>query len=149
MGHRNREPQAIAEVLLELVFPCAAGSGITAAGIGQDQQVSGVWIALAPFLAPPPGNGRNGKSGGLVADADEHRSPVGLGIVNAKRQCDARGEGAKVVVVDGGGNTLPLAAGILEVPHQFALLGIDTDDGIAVTAKATAQSGNLSELSVA
>jgi len=111
MSHGDGEPQAIAEVLLELIFPCAAGSGITAAGIGQDQQMSGVGIALAPFLAPPPENGRDGKSGGLVADADEHRTAVGLGVVNTERKCDARGEGAKVVVVDGGGDTLPLAAG--------------------------------------
>jgi hypothetical protein len=46
-----------------------------------------------------------------VADADEHRTAVGLGVVNTERKCDARGEGAKVVVVDGGGDTLPLAAG--------------------------------------
>jgi hypothetical protein len=40
-------------------------------------------------------------------------------------------------------------AGILEVAHQFPLLGVDTDDGIAVTAEATPQSGNVTELLVA
>jgi hypothetical protein len=72
-----------------------------------------------------------------------------LGIINAERKCDACGEGAKVVVVDGGGAALPLPARILEVAHQFALLGIDANDGIAMTAEATSQPGNLSELLVA
>ncbi len=84
-----------------------------------------------------------------MADADEHRTAVGLGIINAEREGDARGLGAKVVVVDGSGDALPLPAGILEVAHQFPLLGIDTDDGIAVTAEATSQAGNVAELLVA
>ena len=78
-----------------------------------------------------------------MADADEHRTAVGLWIIHAEWEGDARGEGAKVVVVDRGGDALPLPAGILEVAHQFALLGIDTDDGIAVTAEATSQPGNV------
>ena len=76
-----------------------------------------------------------------MADADEHRTAVGLWIIHAEWEGDARGEGAKVVVVDRGGDALPLPAGILEVAHQFALLGIDTDDGIAMTAEATSQPG--------
>ena len=60
VGHRDGEAQAITE-MLELVFPSAAGSGIAAAGIGQDEQVPGVWIAQAPLLAPPTGNGRDGE----------------------------------------------------------------------------------------
>ena len=53
------------------------------------------------------------------------------------------------MVVDWRGNALPLAAGVLEVAHQFPLLGIDADDGIAVTAEATSQSGDVAELLVA
>jgi hypothetical protein len=149
VGHGDGETQAITEVLLEVVFPGASRGGIAAAGVGQDQQVSGVWVAQASFPTPPPGDGRDGEGGGLVADADEHRTAVGLGIINAEGEGDARGEGAKVVVVDRGGDALPLLAGILEVAHQFPLLGVDTDDGIAVTAEATSQSGNVTELLVA
>ena len=84
-----------------------------------------------------------------MADADEHRTAVGLGIINAEGEGHARSEGAKVVVVDGSGDALPLTAGVLEIAHQFAFLGIDTDDGIAVTAEATPQSDNVAELLVA
>jgi len=52
------------------------------------------------------------------------------------------------VIVDGSGDALPLPARVLEVAHQFPLLGIDADDGIAVTAEATSQPGNLAELLV-
>ena len=149
VGHGDGEPLSIAQVLLELVFPSATRGGIAATGVSQDQQMPGLWIAQASFLAPPAGNGCDGESGGLVADADEHRSAVGLWIIDAEGEGDARGKRAKVVVVDGGGDVLPLTARILKVTHQFPLLGIDTDDGIAVTAETTSQSGNLSELLVA
>src|SRR5207247_1730999 len=120
----------------------APRGGITATSVSQDQQVMGVWVAPVSFLCPPARNGSDGEGGGLVADAYEHRTAVGLGIINTKREGDARGEGTKVVVVDRGGDTLPLPAGILKVAYQFPLLGIHTDDGIAVTAEATSQSGN-------
>ena len=51
VGDGDGEPQAITEVLLELVLPSATRGGIAAAGVGQDQQVLGVWIA--PDLPGP------------------------------------------------------------------------------------------------
>ena len=53
------------------------------------------------------------------------------------------------MVVDRRGNALPLPAGILEIAHQFPLLGIDTDDGIAMPTESAAQPGNVAELLVA
>ena len=84
-----------------------------------------------------------------MADADEHGTAVGLGVINAEGEGDAGSEGAKVVVIHRSGDALPLAAGIFEIAHQFPFLGIDTDDRVAVTPEATTQSGNLSELLVA
>jgi len=149
VSHGDGESQSITEVLLELVLPSATRGGIAAAGVGQDQQVLGVWVAPSSFLTPPTADGSDGESGGLVTDADEHRTAVGLGIINAEGEGDARSEGAKVVVVNRRGDALPLPTGILEVAYQFPLLGIDTDDGIAVTTESTSQSGNVAELLVA
>ncbi len=84
-----------------------------------------------------------------MTDADEHGTTVGLGIINAEGEGDALGEGAKVVVVDRGGDAPPLPTAIFEVAHQFPFLGIDTDDGVAVTAEAMSHSGNVTELLVA
>ena len=72
-----------------------------------------------------------------------------MGIINAEREGDAVGLRTKVVVVDRGGDAIPLPAGILEVAHQLSLFGIDTDDGVAVTAEAPSQAGNVAELLVA
>ena len=84
-----------------------------------------------------------------MAHADKHRAAVGLEIINAEREGDTLGLGTKVVVVDGSGDTLPLPAGIFEIAHQFPLLGIDTDDRVAMTAEAASQAGDVAELLVA
>ena len=89
VGDGDSEPQPIAEALLKLVLPSAPRGGIAAAGVGQDQQVLGVWVAQASFLAPPATNGSDGEGGGFVTDADEHRTTIGLGIVNAEGERDA------------------------------------------------------------
>jgi len=53
------------------------------------------------------------------------------------------------VVVDQRGDALPFPAGILEIAHQLPLLGIDTDNGIAVPTESATQAGNVTELLVA
>ena len=60
------------------------------------------------------------------------------------RQCragngDANGVGAEVVVKDAAGTALPTAACIPEVADQFALFGIDADDGQMTALEAAAQ----------
>jgi len=84
-----------------------------------------------------------------VGDAYEHRTAVGLRVINAVGEGDTLGQRAKVVVVDWRGNATPLAADVLEVAHQFSLFGINADDGIAVPAEAASQSGDVAELLIA
>jgi len=149
VGHGDGESQLVTEKPLELVLPGAPRGGVAAAGIGQDQQVLGVGVAPVSFPTPPAGDGSDGKGGGLVTDADEHRTAVSLEIINAVGEGDALGERAKVMVVDRGGDALPLPTGILKVTDQFPLFSIDTDDGVALTAETRSQSGNVMELLVA
>src|SRR5262249_5735273 len=72
MGHGNGEAQPVAEVLLQLVFPGAAGGGIAATGVGQNQQMLGVWVAKPTLSSPPCRDGGDRESGGFVAHTDEH-----------------------------------------------------------------------------
>ena len=149
MGNGDGKAELIAEVLLDLVLPGPACGGIAAAGVGQNQQALRVGVALTAFTLPPTADGMDGKSRSLVGDADKHRTTVGLELVNAVGEGDARCQGAEVVVVDLGGNALPFHTGILEVAHQFPFLGVDADDGITLPAEKFSQPGDAAELSVA
>src|SRR5215472_2508141 len=53
------------------------------------------------------------------------------------------------MVVDRGGLSIPFGTSVFEIPHQFAFLGIDTDNRIVEPAEASAQGGNVAELLVA
>ena len=64
-----------------------------------------------------------------MRDTHHDRSSIGEQIVDAVRDGDAGGVGAEVVVVDQTGRKIPARAGILEVANQFALLGVDANDG--------------------
>ena len=80
-------------------------------------------------MTPPVGDGMRRKSGCVMRDADHDGSSIGEQIVDAVRDGDAGGVGSEVVVVDATGREIQTGAWILEVANQFALLGIDTDDG--------------------
>jgi hypothetical protein len=69
------------------------------------------------------------KGGGIMRDAHHNRSSIGEQIIDTIRDGDAGGVGGEVVVIDSAGRPIPARAGILEVANQFALLGIDANDG--------------------
>ena len=71
-----------------------------------------------------------------MRDAHQDRASVGEQIIDAVRDGDTGGVGAEVVVVDQGGETDPTRTGILEVADQFALFGIDANDGKAAALEA-------------
>ena len=83
-----------------------------------------------------------------MGDADEHRSAIGLGIIDAIQNGDALGQRTKVVVVDRRGHTIPLGAGVLEVAYHFPFLGIHTNNRIALPTEALAQFSDVAELPV-
>src|SRR5205809_2317594 len=84
-----------------------------------------------------------------MRDANEQRAAIGLGVEDAIQNGHALGLRAKVVVVDRGGSAIPLGASILEVPHQFPLLGVDADHRIALSAETPTQFADVLELSLA
>jgi len=83
-----------------------------------------------------------------MRDANCHGAAIGGDIINAIEDRDAARQGAEVVIVDQGWFAFPLEAWVLEVAHQFTLLGVDADDWVTVLNKPPTQSGNPVELAV-
>lgn len=84
-----------------------------------------------------------------MGNADNDSPAVGEQVVDAVRDGRAPGVGAKIVVVDQARRALPGGAGILEVADQFALLGIDADDGQTPPLELVTEPGDVIELLLA
>jgi hypothetical protein len=85
---------------LNLLLPGAALRPIAAARIGQDEDVTGMRVALAPFGLPPFAETGDGEGGCFVGSSQEDTAAVSLGVVDAIRNADALGGGTEVVIVD-------------------------------------------------
>src|SRR5216684_3120073 len=133
MAHRDGQAEAVRQ-LLQLDLPQPQAGAVAAAGVGRDQQPPSVGIGPAPHGLPPVTNARDGKRRRVVVDADTDPAGVGAQIV------DPVGNGAPQLrlheVVDPHRPGLPVgtpfAAGILELPHELLLLGIDGDRRLAL-----------------
>src|ERR1019366_6026971 len=102
---------------------------IAAPGVAQNEELPGAWIAARSLLAPTMRDGV-GREGGRVMRDTHHDGPsIGEEIIDAVRDGDAGGVRAEIVVVDQSGRQIQTRAGILEVADQFALLGIDANNG--------------------
>jgi len=129
VGNGESQTERIGQLRLELGFPGAATIAIAAAGVAQNEELPGAWIAARSLLAPPMRDGV-GREGGCVMRDTHHDGPsIGEEIIDAVRDGDAGGVRAEIVVVDQSGRQIPTRAGILEVADQFALLGIDANNG--------------------
>ena len=126
----------------------AAVQHFHAAGIAKDEEFAGAWIAPNAFLAPPMGNGVSGKGGCVMGDANGDRTAIGQQIIDAIRDSDPGGVGAEIMIVDQTGREIPSCTRILEAAHQFALLSIDADNGMALASKAVPQITDVKELIV-
>src|SRR5260370_7960539 len=118
------EPETIAQLPLNLLLPGATLRAITAARIGQDEDVAGLGIALVPFLLPPLAKTGNGEGGRFVGSPQEHTASLGLGIVDAIRNADTLGGRAEVMIVDISGGLLPFQSEIFDSPDQIPLFSI-------------------------
>ena len=84
-----------------------------------------------------------------MGGADDHEAAVGGQVVDAVGNGDAVGLGAEVVVVDRLWGSFPSRAVVLEIAHQFPLLGVDADDRQAAFGEPQALRGDVLELFVA
>jgi len=129
VGDGKCQAVGIGQLGLEFCFPSAATLAVTAAGIAQDEELPGAWIAERSLLAPPMCDCVSSKGRCVMRDADHDGPLIGEQIIDAVRDSDARGIGAEVVIVDQAGRQIPTRAGVLEVADQFAFLGINANDG--------------------
>ena len=87
------------------------------------------------------GDGMGSKGGSVVGNTHDEGAAIFGDVVNAIGNGDADGVGAKVVDEDAARAAFPKAACIAEIADQFALFGIDADDGQMTTLEATAELG--------
>src|SRR5258708_221942 len=90
---------------------------------------------MAALPAPPRMDGTDSEGGGVMRNAYEDDTTIGLGIIDAVRDALAGCEGWEVVVVNLFGRRRPFGAGVVEVADKLVLLGIDTDDWVALALK--------------
>src|SRR5437879_13926731 len=105
---------------------------------------------MAALPAPPRTDGADGAGGGVMRNAHEDDATVGLRIIDAVRDALTGCEGSEVMVVNLFGRGGPFGAGVFEVADQFVLLlGIDTDDRVALALKPLAHVLDEQELFIA
>jgi Ni2+-binding GTPase involved in maturation of urease and hydrogenase len=90
-----------------------------------------------------------GKGGCVVGDAHHDQPSIGEQIIDTVRDGDARGIRAEIVIVDQAGRQVPSRAGIFEMADQFALFGIDANDGETAPLKSVSEITEVEELIVA
>ncbi len=139
----------IGQLRLELGFPGAATTAVTAAGIAEDEELAGAWITEQSLLAPPMSDGVSGEGRCVMGDADYDGAAIGEQIIDAVRDGDTRGIGAEVVIIDQTGRQIPARPGIFEIADQFTFFGIDANDGETAALKSVAQIAEVEELMVA
>src|SRR5215475_9686204 len=91
----------------------------------------------------------SGKGGCVMRDADHDGTSIREEIIDAVWYGDSAGIGAEIVIVDQPWGQIPARPGIPKGADQFALLGIDADDGLAASLEAIPQVTEIEELIVA
>lgn len=143
------EVKGIGELGLDFGFPAAATTTVAAASVGENEKLTAVGVVKGSFTLPPVRDSVSGESGSVVRNTDDNGTAVGERLVDAVRDGNAQGIGAEVVIMNRPGGVIPASAVVFEVSDQFALLGIDADDGQVAPPKTVAQIGNVIELEIA
>jgi hypothetical protein len=69
--------------------------------------------------------------------------------VTFKRNGNPNRVRAEIVIVDQEWRKIPAPTGVLEVAHQFPLLGVDADNGLAAALESVAKIADVEELLIA
>src|SRR5258708_3409145 len=112
---------------LQLVLPYVRPIAVAASGIGGDEDLPRLGVALGADLTPPCLDRRHRKDRRVVIDADADEAIVGREVVDAVRDRLAARIRREVVDVPqvGLAGRLPLTSAALEVTDQLLLLGVD------------------------
>ena len=148
MTHRDTQTQGIAQLALQLFFPKARTTAVTAARIGQDQQACRLGIRRLPVFLPPTRDRVNSKLGGIRRLANVDDPFISLHIEDAIRRHTAKGVGQKIMHVDGFSFLTPGLSSVFEVANKFLFLGINTDVWITGSGKGLFLGLNIPELGI-
>jgi len=132
------EAKGIGDLRLDFGFPRAATTAVAAAGVGENENWTGLRVLKGSFTLPPKSDRMSGKSGSVVRDADNDRAAVGKGLIDAVRDGNADRIGAEIVIMNRPSIEIPTSAVIFEVSNQFTLFGIHADDGPVTPSKTLA-----------
>lgn len=148
MADRHLHAEAVAEGVLQLIFPQARATPIAAAAIGKDKDTIGVRIDPHAKLGPPSMNGIHGELRRVTGRAHADEAMIPEGIIDAIGDGDAIGIGRKVMIEDFQRFATPSAAGLMEPSDQFAALGIYADHRHSLIRIASALLSDMPELCV-
>ena len=149
MTDGDEQPEAVREFFLQRMLPEIGVGPVAAAVVGEDEQARGVGIALASLPPPPLANRLGGERRSVAGGADVDAAAVGLEIIHPIRDGDASSQGGKIMVMHLDWRPTPNPAGVLEPANQFALLGVDADDGRLRFSEAPPLALEVAELPVA
>ena len=136
MSDGDSEVETIGKLRLEFCFPSSAAATITTAGVSENEQFARVGMLQASLALPPVSDSVGSEGGRIVRNTDNDRTTIGKRLIDAIRDGDTECVGAKVMIIDEPGLAVPACAVVFKVADQFALLGIDADDGQVTAAEA-------------
>ena len=122
---------------LQFDLPQSRAVAVTAAAIGRDEQLRRLWESARAHFAPPLQDAGDSELGRVVVDPHAHPAFIGGDVVDTVRNCLAQLGIREVMDRDffrlplG----LPLLASILEVSHEFLLLGVNRNDWLSPPLK--------------
>ncbi len=129
--------------------PCLHTPGPGAgARVREREQLGGSRVAVQSVVGQPLNKVVDCEVRGIVAGVDRDTGVVRCDVVDTIGQSDAFGVEGEVVVEYQDGILFPCCPVVLEVPDQFAVLGIDAHDRLARLLKGVAHRCDIGELSV-
>jgi hypothetical protein len=131
MTDGDRQAQPIRPFRLKRLFQDAASGAIGSAASGFNEQLADAGKALGEFGRTPVQQLIDGNGRGVRRLSNLHRAPLRLKVVNAIRNGPSQPLAGKGMELHRCRLLTPDPSGLLEVPDQLLLLGIDADAGMS------------------
>ena len=149
MANSDFQPVALGEIVPKVILPCCIGRAVAAAIVGKNENATSMGIALRSILFPPSANGVDGECGGVMAEPDRYGALVGDRIIDAVGYDFGGSLRGEVMVADITGLVTPDATWVFEVPDEFLLFCVDTDDRFLLSSEVFTQTTDMAKLQVA
>jgi hypothetical protein len=128
MGDQNAKARLVGQ-LLQLPFPQAYSAAVASTAVSDNQKRGRTRVGPRAHLRPPASNGVDGEGGRIMVDTDSHPGLVQTKVIDTVG--DRLALGRIKTVVDANrleqATRTPLPSGVLELPHEFLLLGVQRD----------------------